>query len=815
MKSSLFLVILAMLGLCHCVFIDLNKTPTNGTKSSVITRNITITGLIPLTLPVIDANNSNSRALAHLSYLSAKAMQDINNDPRLLNGTHLTINAVNSQLLSPVLLGQALRQRTAGSVAFVGGLFELDGSPLSVISNVLQVASVATLSSDSALSDKSKFPMFVRFRPASEQQSNAIFDLFDFFYSRTRQLQWRQIGVVSTATPYGITLSNAFLNTAETRNFYITSYQQFLGVTSDNTNLAVRDITQQVTQLKESKARVFVSLMQTSDMQFLIENAIQYGMFAPDYVWLCADACATNILHLNFSFIPDKAVIVKEYFNAIPGFLGVASSAGYGTPSFTALVDAYQKQFNSTQRLGVYPAPLYDAYYAVAIALDSILKENPNAVINPLELAQAIRNVTFRGITGPIEFTEDGDRFPIYNIVNVWRGSQCPECLGADYGDVFIPVGTWTANDGLQMDHPVRFFDGTTRIPDLNLHQSFDYFDCTDGKKKTDETGKTVNLDKPSWGAKQIDADYYCDEYLDCDDMSDEPYDCVPSFKVLFIIYGIITGLLILFTIFVFVPFTLIFGFIIPRKRVRASSPLFLLIIIISGVFGIGSTYAWYGKPHSVACGFQPWLLGLAIVSMNSALIAKTFRIWRVFRSPFKVKVISNVELMVLWIILVAPVILILFLWTLVSTPTAKLEEHEGLEHLVCAGGGFTDSNAAGYAWFFILVGYQGLVMLLGILLTFAIRNVPSKFNEGKLIALSIYNITLLGAIVIPVFLVLRYIIPFVAWIIRTSVIIYVFTATLALQFIPKIWGVVLSDKFKDPRNQDGLEPRTDPEMTI
>jgi len=152
--------------------------------------------------------------------------------------------------------------------------------------------------------------------------------------------------------------------------------------------------------------------------------------------------------------------------------------------------------------------------------------------------------------------------------------------------------------------------------------------------------------------------------------------------------------------------------------------------------------------------------------------------------------------------------------------------------------------------------------MLLGIVLTFAIRNVPSKFNEGKLIALSvrssslllcsvclisfsrlkmgrcknrkkkdtrkertsnhsaltsihikhhhqsssiiqqIYNITLLGIILIPVFLVLRYIIPFVAWIIRTSVIIYVFTATLWLQFLPKVWGVIFTDKLKDPPMQ-------------
>ncbi len=127
-----------------------------------------------------------------------------------------------------------------------------------------------------------------------------------------------------------------------------------------------------------------------------------------------------------------------------------------------------------------------------------------------------------------------------------------------------------------------------------------------------------MDLDKPDWGADEIDIEYYCDEYLDCDDMSDEPYDCVPSFKILFIIYGIITALLIIFTVLLFVPFTILFGYVLRRKRVRASSPLFLLIIIVSGVLGYGSTFAWYGKPHDVSCAFQPWLLGLAVVFMNS-----------------------------------------------------------------------------------------------------------------------------------------------------------------------------------------------------
>jgi hypothetical protein len=232
---------------------------------------------------------------------------------------------------------------------------------------------------------------------------------------------------------------------------------------------------------------------------------------------------------------------------------------------------------------------------------------------------------------------------------------------------------------------------------------------------------------------------------------------------------------------------------LIRRQRVSAASPLFLLVIIISGIVGYCSTFAWYGKPNSVACGFQPWLLGLSVVSMIGALSAKTFRIWRIFKSPFKQVVITDLELLILWVIVMVPAIIILALWTLISTPTASMVERQGIDHYVCTTGGFS-GYPGGYVFFGIFVAYLVLVVGFATFLSVVTRNVPTLFNESKLVAVSIYNITILGVVVIPTVLVVQEFQPFIAWIIRTVAVLYGFTATLWLQFLPQIFGLVVFD---------------------
>merc|ERR1711934_1171818 len=251
---------------------------------------------------------------------------------------------------------------------------------------------------------------------------------------------------------------------------------------------------------------------------------------------------------------------------------------------------------------------------------------------------------------------------------------------------------------------------------------------------------------------------------------------------------------MLLLSVPIFVCLVISFGFIWRKRRIRLLSPLFMLGICFAAFVGYCSTFAWYGKPHVVACNFQPWLLGLSVNLMISFLFAKAFRIWRIFRCPFKRSKITDFRLAVLVVIIMIPCFVILAAWSAFSTPTAIIQEADGEDHFVCATGGLT-GPPGGYIFFGILVGYTGIILLFGVFLAFVTKNVPSEYSESKLVGYSVYNLTFLSAIVIPVYFVLQNGNPLAAWIIRTVAILYGFTATLWLQIIPPLVLLLIKDR--------------------
>ena len=143
------------------------------------------------------------------------------------------------------------------------------------------------------------------------------------------------------------------------------------------------------------------------------------------------------------------------------------------------------------------------------------------------------------------------------------------------------------------------------------------------------------------------------------------------------------------------------------------------------------------------------------------------------------------------------PSIIILVLWTIISTPTAHMKTIDGNDHFVCDTGGFT-GPPGGYVFFAIFVAYSGIILLFGAFLSIVTRDVPELFNESKIISISIYHLVFLSVVIIPVVIVLNNINPYIGWIIRSGGILYAFTATLWIQFLPKILGLIFIDRFKD-----------------
>mmetsp|Transcript_86605 Transcript_86605/g.129862 ORF Transcript_86605/g.129862 Transcript_86605/m.129862 type:complete len:173 (-) Transcript_86605:32-550(-) len=143
------------------------------------------------------------------------------------------------------------------------------------------------------------------------------------------------------------------------------------------------------------------------------------------------------------------------------------------------------------------------------------------------------------------------------------------------------------------------------------------------------------------------------------------------------------------------------------------------------------------------------------------------------------------------------PALVIVVSWMIVSTPTALIKERDGSDHFVCATGGFT-GEPGGIVFFAIFVGYCALVLLVGAWVSIIARNIPSSFNETKLLTISIYNLGFLAVVIIPVFLVVNPFDPFLAWILRTIAVLYALTATMILQFAVKVFHVIVTDKGKN-----------------
>ena len=661
----------------------------------------------------------------------------------------------------------------------VGNEYSGVSTQTGIVGAIFDIAYVSGLVTSPLISDKTTYPYFNRISANGNGQMFALIDSIRY-YSQTVGRGWSEVAVISHTLLFGVTLAETFIEGAG-NDITVVTYQQFL-YQSDEYDQEMREI-------KTSGARVIVCMLYAPAWDTLIAAANETGLVGDNYVWITpSPLVGSPIFKRETDVAPELARGLLGMFEYFPP-----------TDTYTRFLERWQ-QLDPEEYPGTGPGEFptlytrlsYDMFRLTCLAANEIDKQGKLDLEHiAAELwAETIRKITFEGVTGPVALNEFGDRITDYS----------QSFYNPDTGTWTISA-VWSKEGGFQPfpDVEVVWHSNSTSFPDLDIREPFHYWSCDDKEEGYDGTGKTISRQTPDRSkVNEISSHYHCDHFIDCYNFSDESYECAQSYLIVFIVFGIITGCFILLTVFIFA-FVVIFGLALKYQRLRVSSPTFLSVMLLSILMGYISIFAWFGKPHPVACAFQPWLLGISSISMISALCAKTFRIWRIFRAELRKQKISDYELLVLWIVLMIPVLLILTIWTIVSTPTAAMEERDGEEHYVCTTGGFTGSPG-GYVFFGILVAYGTIILLFGVFLSIVTRKVPSLFNESKLLAISIYNLGFLSAVIIPVFLVVQPFNPFIAWILRTVAILYAFTATLALQFTHPILSIIFVDKMKNTK---------------
>jgi 7 transmembrane sweet-taste receptor of 3 GCPR len=177
---------------------------------------------------------------------------------------------------------------------------------------------------------------------------------------------------------------------------------------------------------------------------------------------------------------------------------------------------------------------------------------------------------------------------------------------------------------------------------------------------------------------------------------------------------------------------------------IRASSPVFLLIMLIGALISFATIFFLAGEPDGNICRSRAWFICIGFALMFSCLLSKTWRIASIFStSSLRVRPISNMELLKYVSVPLALNAFVLLLWSTIDSPDADTitdQTDDDKLFLQCQ----SDDQ---WVWQGVLIGINATLVVIGIYLCFRVRKVPSSFNESKWISFSIYSVSVCGLI--------------------------------------------------------------------
>ena len=204
----------------------------------------------------------------------------------------------------------------------------------------------------------------------------------------------------------------------------------------------------------------------------------------------------------------------------------------------------------------------------------------------------------------------------------------------------------------------------------------------------------------------------------------------------------------------IFVCFILI-GLIVYHKQkpsIKRSSPLFCILILVGVIFVLSSLISGTAYLSSLSCNLTLWFLFIGIALILSSLLAKTYRIFKIFSTTrHPARVIHDKELL-----LFSGVLLLFFSVLLLIISHSNSEKpyvyYSTTDPLVSFISCTSTSNVVAQVAYFILLGSVVLLLLLLSIFAYLIRNVDSAFNESMHIGITVFSYLALLIVIIPLF---------------------------------------------------------------
>ena len=674
------------------------------------------------------------------------------------------------------------RNSTVGNVASC--LCKDDSAPIAVIigpddsatsvqiGSLVSVAKIPIISyaatSDELSSDQYRY--FLRTVPPDSEQARVQADLFEHF-------KWTYVGTVALDDSYGRFGVAALQNEAYKRNTFCIAFAEFIPRLR-----AASDMKQIVSRIKQrSNVKVIVVWVFGGYAKLFFKEAHRQNLGRR--TWILGDGTSTEdsgLLGPYFRLL-DGAIGVQPHDRRDETFLKHLTSL---TPSMTRLGrnpwwTDYWEQFRScsveiangtdprcsnmpltqnevSKLFDPYLVYLKDAVFAVAHALDKSLRcrdsegDLPGGVcpdINPstadgMDLLSYLKNVSFKGLTGVVEFDQHGDpKSSFFEIVNV-------QIHGQGMSNKLL-VGSWDSKEEPRLtlnDSAIKWTNDTihTEVPSSLCSQV-----CPPGTRQEVTTPCCWKCVKcPGGTVSKEPGSTYCTQCPYKQKPNDDKTKCVDlPVKNLRLkdVGGIFLSCLTAIGFCVTMAALLVFLKYRETPIVKASNRQLSFVLLGTIFLSLTLALLSIAEPTDFTCRLTQFSRYIIYTTFVSILWLKSVRIFVLFQldsseMPFQ-SYISKVKYQVALVALVNSVDIVLLTAWFASDPPYRNEEIQPTQYIfyTCKLYG----SSVGKALYFMVCSYVLLLSLLSSFYAFKVRKVPDNFNEARFIGFSLYIILL------------------------------------------------------------------------
>ncbi|KAM6933474.1 extracellular calcium-sensing receptor-like [Xenentodon cancila] len=637
-------------------------------------------------------------------------------------------------------------------------LGETSSSPSSAIATVIgpfHIPEISHFATCACLSDKTKYPSFLRTIPSDYYQSRALAHLVKHF-------GWTWVGAVRNNDVYGNSGMATFIETAQQLDICVEYSVSFF-----RTDPADK-IQKIVDTIKASTSKVIVAFMSGLDMVVLLQVFSHYNMTGYQWVgsegWVFDPVTATT----DVKHILDGAIglsIPKAHVSGLREFmLDVkplnSSNSDLFTEFWEALFSCKFKNSASTEiervctghedvagvqnsftdmSLMAILNNVYKGVYAVAHALHSILSCNKtcdsSVQLDPFTILQHIRKVHFKTKEGDeVYFNENGDPAAKYEVINWQRGKN--------HIVDFVTVGLYDASlpEDKQLNLNLKaliWAQNSLQVPVSVCSEK-----CPAGTRKVLQKGKPpccYDCVRCAEGEVSNSTDSITCVRCHLESWSNEKRDACINKDEVFLSYAEIMGMLLAAASLFGTCTTAAVAFVFFRYRktplVRANNSELSFLLLFSLTLCFLCSLTFIGRPSEWSCMLRHTAFGITFVLCISCVLGKTMVVLIAFKATLpgtnamKWFGPAQQRLCVLGFTLIQVVICILWLTISPPFPFKNFQEFKDKIILECALG-----SAVG---FWAVLGYIGLLALLCFIFAFLARKLPDNFNEAKFITFS------------------------------------------------------------------------------